>query len=661
VTIVRNVSERQSTPSPIAEDRSMDPTPSQDLMHQAMQSERLGRFEEARERLRRLIASDDPSGSLSLEARLRLGKLLIYGGTTSYAEAGEVLTAARMQAEQQGATRTAASAIHLLALLERYQRDLDRAQQLLDESPVARQASIPSPVRAQWLHYNGLIAADRGDLNGAERFYFRAHQVCRESNDKPGLAEVCDSLANLLLRRGKAGFARTFAEQSLELKKKLGDRYGEAISHGTSGRAYLLQARYEEAAAEFEEDLRIVREVKASGEGIMLNSLGEVALLRKDHAGAEDFYRKALAIEAGPSHAVHSRLGLARVLLARRRLAEACRECDEAQTILGANPGLPGLTIFLRGMRGALAWREGDLVAGERQLDETIEALKSVGYSLDTIPLLYELRDLYQSQGSRAKAVEVMGRALNLLNQCGSERGVQDVEDWLRTVDTPNLVRLALEQYIPEWLVTQFLDGHLKRPPTRTQELAVLFSDIRGYTTLTQGLGAEQIVEFLNEWFSEATRAIRRHNGVVDKFIGDAVMALFGVPHEDPAAASDAVKAALEMRDALEAMNMRQKALDRPEIRVGIGIACGPAVVGFIGSHLRQSYTAIGDVVNTASRLESATKEQDCDILITAAVEAVQQQFGVAETHFVGKLELKGRSHAEPVFKVLGARGTAAL
>ncbi len=241
-----------------------------------------------------------------------------------------------------------------------------------------------------------------------------------------------------------------------------------------------------------------------------------------------------------------------------------------------------------------------------------------------------------------------------MLSECGSERGVQDVEDWLRTVDAPKLMSLALEQHFPPWLVEGILGGHLRRPPSRKQEVAVLFSDVRDYTTLTEGLGAESIVALLNEWFAEATRAIRRHGGVVDKFIGDAVMALFGVPEPHGDAASQAVRAALAMRDALATMNMRQTVLGGREIQVGIGIDCGEAVVGFIGSHLRQSYTAIGDAVNTASRLESATKEHGCDILISGSVEEVQRAQRVAETRFVGRLKLKGKGQEVAAYAVLG-------
>ena len=130
---------------------------------------------------------------------------------------------------------------------------------------------------------------------------------------------------------------------------------------------------------------------------------------------------------------------------------------------------------------------------------------------------------------SAARNLISMARALDLLHECGDERGVTDLEDWLRTVDSPALIHLALEQHFPDFLVESIL-GRLGRPPTRNQEVTVLFSDIRDYTALTEGLPAEKVVELLNEWFTEATRVIRRHRGVVDKFIGDAVMALFGVP-----------------------------------------------------------------------------------------------------------------------------------
>lgn len=625
-----------------------------ELLDLALKAERLGKFAEARERLRQAIAVD--GGPATLDARLRLGRLsVLTGQEADHLEAELQLTAARSLAEQVGATRSGAAAIALLALLARSRRDCQHARRLLAESPAAGEAAMPNPSRAQWLHYSGLLRADSGDLNAAERFYFRAHQVYQECHHKQGLAEVCDSLANLLLRRGKAAYALIFARQSLDLKRVLGDRYGSAISHGTSGRALALLARYDEAAQEFRHDLEIARELgDAHGVGIMLNALGEVALSRGDLEEATSSYQQAKTIDGSPQHLVHAHLGLARVFLAKRCLDLAAAECERAAAILEAHPQLTGLPIVLDGLRGALAWRAGDYKLGETSLKAAVAALQTGRFPLDTVPFLYELRDLYQAQQARGKAVCVMTQALELLSECGSERGVQDVEDWLRTVDAPNLVRMSLERHFPSWLIDDLLGGRLQKPPSRTQSIVVLFSDIRDYTMLTEGMRAEKVVDLLNEWFSEAARIIRRHGGFVDKFIGDAVMAVFGIPEPRESMAADAVRAALEMRDVVEAINMRHRFLGVGEIRIGIGIDQGEAVVGFIGSHFRQSYTAIGDVVNTAARLESATKEIGCDILISDRVDALERSSGVAETQFVGQLQLKGKDRAVSAFQVLG-------
>jgi class 3 adenylate cyclase len=630
-----------------------------ELIDEALQAERLGRFDEAREMLRRAVALGEMPQTL--DARLRLGKLLVQGGPRHFAEAEAVLIEARRQAEHQGAPRQAATAIHLLALLERGRGNLDQATQRLEESPAPRQAAAPGAALGQYFHYRGLVEADRGDVNYAERLMFRAHQIYQETHYHPGLAEVCDSLANLLLRRGHSQAALAFAAMSLERKRTLGDRYGEAITLGTLGRAYLRLARYEEAAEAFAQDLVIARELEDErGVGIMLNSLGEVALMRRDLDTAAKFYSESLTAVGEPTNAIHAELGLARVHLAAARLDEAEAAADRAARSLAAHPGILGLADNLVGVRGAIAWRRGDFAEGERQLNTAIAALERQNQPLASVPFLYELRDLLQSRGDTARAVAVMTRALDLLAECGSERGVADAEEWLRTVDAPGLTRLALQRHVPGHLVEDVLRGRMSRPKPRRQGVSVLFCDVRNYTTLSEGLEPELIVELLNEWFTVATRAIRRHGGIVDKFIGDAIMAVFGVPEPDDDDAANAVRAAIEMRDALASLNLRRLALGQNKIEVGIGINTGEAVVGFIGSHFQQSFAAIGDVTNTASRLESKTRDfPGCDILISRSTEEIQQRLAVAETTYLGQAELKGKGEKVPVYQVLGPRETS--
>jgi class 3 adenylate cyclase/tetratricopeptide (TPR) repeat protein len=628
---------------------------STDLLHHALLAEQAGRFDQAADLLRQLARGADAAAAL--DARLRLGKLLIQRGHDRYADAEETLQGARLQAEAAGASRHAAQATHLLALLQHHRGRTDDAENLLAESPVHRLQGASGPEVGQYFHYRGLCAAARSDLANAERFCFRALQSYDEIHYSQGQAEVCDSLANLLLRRGKSRHALAFARRSLELKRKLGDRYGEAISWGTIGRVCLLQARYAEAAEAFRQDLDLATALgDARGIGIARNSVGEAALMAGDFETAAEHYRRNLEVDRGPVNTAHAHLGLARAHFVANRLDEAAATIECMGEVLALNPDVRLLPDVLVGLRGSLAWRRGDFAGGETLLQQSIDSLVRHRADLDTIPYLYELRDLYQKCGRTPDAVRVMARALDLLSECGSEQGVGEVERWLGTVDQPALTRLLLERFIPGHVVAEILAGNRGPLLDRRQEVAVLFCDVRDYTALSEGLQPEEVMDLLNEWFGEATRAIRRHGGMVDKFIGDAVMALFGAPEPRDDAAADAVRAALAMRDALVALNLRNRALERHEIHVGIGIHSGPAVVGFLGSHLHRAYTAIGDTVNTASRLEGLTRAYNCDVLISQEVDAVQQRHAVAETSFLDKVKVKGRQQEVAVYKVMGLR-----
>jgi len=151
------------------------------------------------------------------------------------------------------------------------------------------------------------------------------------------------------------------------------------------------------------------------------------------------------------------------------------------------------------------------------------------------------------------------------------------------------------------------------------RDATVLFADIRGFTPLATALGAHAVVDLLNEYFSYMTDVIAAEGGIVDKFIGDGLMALFGLPTAHGDDVDRAVAAARNMQRALTLLSERQ---ERPPLRIGIGISTGPVVAGQIGSPERMNYTVVGEVVNLAARLESATKIYGSQILICGETRA---------------------------------------
>ncbi len=183
------------------------------------------------------------------------------------------------------------------------------------------------------------------------------------------------------------------------------------------------------------------------------------------------------------------------------------------------------------------------------------------------------------------------------------------------------------------------------------QMVAVLFSDIRDFTEFSENKSPEEVVSFLREYHERMVAAIFRNDGTVDKFIGDGIMATFGTPRPGPHDTRNAVRAACDMIASLATLNQERQAKGLTCVKMGIGIHYGPVIVGNIGSEERLEFTVIGDTVNVASRLESATKEVDSEILISGDLRTMI----VDDTPFVelGSIHLKGRTGPIQAFGVV--------
>jgi adenylate cyclase len=185
--------------------------------------------------------------------------------------------------------------------------------------------------------------------------------------------------------------------------------------------------------------------------------------------------------------------------------------------------------------------------------------------------------------------------------------------------------------------------------------VTVLFSDIRGFTTLSERCSAEEVVTILTRYFSVMVAIVFRHNGTLDKFVGDAIMAVFGAPLDRTDQAEAACRCALEMQAALKVLNAELEAQGHPTLAIGVGVNSGEVIAGFIGAESRMEYTVIGDAVNLASRLEGTTKEYGVGIIISEAT--LRKVEGLVETRELGAIRVKGKEQAVNVFALLGMKG----
>ncbi len=272
------------------------------------------------------------------------------------------------------------------------------------------------------------------------------------------------------------------------------------------------------------------------------------------------------------------------------------------------------------------------------------------------IPWNEALWDSHASAYLSKQQVQPIERSINLTvnpltNPEGTVRGGLVV---LEDISREKRMKTAMYRYMTPGVAEQVMArGEDALMVGERKDVTILFSDIRGYTTLTENLGASEVVSLLNQYFETMVEAVFNHEGTLDKFIGDALMAVFGAPLPlTENHAWMAVKSALDMRWRLAAFNEQRILDNHPLIYIGIGISSGEVVSGNIGSKKRMDYTVIGDGVNLSARLESATKDYGCDVILSESTyNLCRDRIWVRE---LDRIRPKGKSQPVSIYELIG-------
>ncbi|MBV8030538.1 MAG: adenylate/guanylate cyclase domain-containing protein [Betaproteobacteria bacterium] len=208
-------------------------------------------------------------------------------------------------------------------------------------------------------------------------------------------------------------------------------------------------------------------------------------------------------------------------------------------------------------------------------------------------------------------------------------------------------------QYVPPELVDKMAEDPEKyNMEPKSAELTILFSDVRGFTSISEALKPEELREYINDYLTDMSNIIRvKYRGTLDKYIGDAIMAFWGAPVDDPQHARNGVLAGLEMQKECEVLNAKFAARGWPTLKIGVGLNSGPVRVGDMGSQVRRAYTAMGDAVNVASRLEGRTKGYGVGILVGEATRNAVKDVLFRE---VDRIKVKGKDEAVTIYEPLG-------
>lgn len=327
--------------------------------------------------------------------------------------------------------------------------------------------------------------------------------------------------------------------------------------------------------------------------------------------------------------------------------------------------GFPGVEVHASLLEGILAERLPHSPDWEQGLQLVALVVVGVGLAL-ALPFLGPLLLVITALGVLAG---ILAGYVALWIRFQLDVGVALVAALAAAVMTANLAlslfretqsRRELKTMFGQYVPTEHINAMLRQPGAYTlsgenREMTVLFSDIRGFTSISESLDAASLKDLLNRFFTPVTRVIFEHGGTIDKYVGDMVMAFWGAPLADPRHREHALDAALAMLDEVDRLRPAFEEQGLPAISIGIGLNSGPMNVGDMGSTYRRSYTVLGDAVNLGARLEGITKYYGARLLVGEATTDSVEGFVFRR---VDRIQVKGKDEAIWVYEPLGRDGS---
>jgi len=479
------------------------------------------------------------------------------------------------------------------------------------------------------------------------------------------LARVYDTFGQISTVQGFLKDAYQEFTLSLKCKKQVGDRYGESLTLGSLGRNCMELGDFTKAYSFLKKDYEIVKKHFTDKHFILiqlLSHMGKCKLELGEYEAAEEYFNKSTCLAEETNSYVglaFAYIGLGRLYVKKGETNQSLQAIDKALDFI-KKINNKSITIELKGF---LHYLKGEILFKDSKIDSATKeysmAYKNMCKTKTTTPvemaqLLFDYAKAITIFGDNKKSAQLLQEALKYLDSTSAINLRAKIENELKNKHKDLWIYHSIKRFFGQEKVEVLLSesgrGDFRG---KRKDVAILFSDIRGFTKISEKLNPKKLIIFINDYLKHMIRCVDYFGGMVDKIIGDALLAIYSIPNpglDDP---EKAALSALMMREELKRFNriLPQGIL---KIDIGIGIHYGDVVSGLIGSPLKRSFTVIGDAVNTASRLEEITKQLGCSIIVS---KALSKRFSTANRFLLlplGKYFLKGKSEPLILAGLLG-------
>jgi len=539
-------------------------------------------------------------------------------------------------------------------------KDYEKAQAHLEESVDLLREYAGEEAQGEAFRLLGEVYCQRRQHIQSERALKKANSIFERKGARYESARCCKSLGENYLAGGDLEMANFFFEEGIQMLEDLGIESDLPMVYSAKAKIGIMQQDFEAAERLFQKDFEIAkRSDNMHSMAFSYYHLGRVRRLLKRTHSAEDFLRRSLDLFQNVNNQVMAgevMLELALCASSRLDIKNATELCGKTQKIFEKlkNPDLVAHLLMVRGMvmRDAKDPRRRTLAL--RSFEDAIRILEKINkVSLELAESYFEFAIYWRDGKDRKRAVEYIIQAIELCEKLGLDKRANFYLEELQRISPEEGAKLQLGRFVDKSAVDSLTKGRGEEGITvERKSLTIFFTDIRGFTSVSETLSLEELTSFLNDFYSGVTQVIMKFQGRINKFIGDEVMAIFNIDGALDDHPVWAVRAGLEMTRVLNEINLRRRKRGEIDIGVGVGINTGEVLIGSFGSSMRQDYTAIGDTVNVAARLQGQAKAGE--VVISDAV--YKHVRDLVEAEDMGEKPLKGKGQAMRLWKVLSIK-----